>query len=508
MLPPLPRDARRVVLACSPAMLLASADRTIFSLAALAIASDLALSLPDLAHLQAAYLWGYGLTQTISGFAADAFGGARTLLLGLALWSLAVAAVPLAALAPDPLAALALARFLHGAASGCAVPATAAAVAAHVPSPRRGGALAAVYSWFNVGSAFGLACAGAAVAGAGWQAVFVAFGLAGVAWAAVAYAAILPEEAKAPAKTMRRRQADGASDGASEATISTTRRGPEPESESESAAFAAAAFASTRKNQKKKKKKKKEKKNPPLPLATLAPQLACLAYVHACINWGFFIMQSWLPTYLASELGLSLAASGAAAAAPWLLTALSAFHAGRLADEQIAAGVERWRVRRRVTAVATAGPVAALALLSRCADPAPALALVALALATQAAAVAGYHAYVQDCLPTRAGAFLGVTNTVGVLAGIAANAVTGRFVAGAGGFGAVFLLTAGVYASAGGVWWAALRGKKLFPEDDEEEDEEEERGEGEREREDERGPESERSVEARERVAADSRRRR
>ena len=108
MLPPLPRDARRVVLACSPAMLLASADRTIFSLAALAIASDLALSLPDLAHLQAAYLWGYGLTQTISGFAADAFGGARTLLLGLALWSLAVAAVPLAALAPDPLAALAL----------------------------------------------------------------------------------------------------------------------------------------------------------------------------------------------------------------------------------------------------------------------------------------------------------------------------------------------------------------------------------------------------------------
>ena len=140
--------------------------------------------------------------------------------------------------------------------------------------------------------------------------------------------------------------------------------------------------------------------------------------------------------------------------------------------------------------------------------PAPALALVALALATQAAAVAGYHAYVQDCLPSRAGAFLGVTNTVGVLAGIAANAVTGRFVAGAGGFGAVFLLTAGVYASAGGVWWAALRGKKLFPEDEEEEEEEEERGEGEREREDERGPEPERSVEARERVAADSRRRR
>jgi ACS family sodium-dependent inorganic phosphate cotransporter len=476
-------------------MLLASADRTIFSLAALAIASDLALSLPDLAHLQAAYLWGYGLTQALAGFASDAFGGARTLLLGLALWSLAVAAVPLAALAPDPLVALALARFLHGAASGCAVPATAAAVAAHVPSQRRGGALAAVYAWFNVGSAFGLACAGAAVAGAGWQAVFVAFGLAGVAWAAVGYAAILPEEAKA-AKTKRRRDADGAL----EATRSTIRAGAaESKSESESATFAAAAFASTRKKMKKLKEKK-----PPLPLATLAPQLACLVYVHACINWGFFIMQSWLPTYLASELGLSLAASGAAAAAPWLLTALSAFHAGRLADEQIAAGVERWRVRRRVTTVATAGPVAALALLSRCADPAPALALVALALATQAAAVAGYHAYVQDCLPSRAGAFLGVTNTVGVLAGIAANAVTGRFVAGAGGFGAVFLLTAGVYASAGGVWWAALKGKKLFPEDEEEEDEEEEdeeeeRGEGEREREREDEHESERSVEARER---------
>ena len=105
-------------------------------------------------------------------------------------------------------------------------------------------------------------------------------------------------------------------------------------------------------------------------------------------------------------------------------------------------------MRRRASPVATAGPAVAPASV-RCADPAPALALVALALATQAAAVAGYHAYVQDRLPSRAGAFLGVTNTVGVLAGTAANAVTGRFV-GAGGFGAVFLLTAGVYASAGG----------------------------------------------------------
>ena len=140
-------------------MLLASADRTIFSLASLAIASDLNLSMTTVGILQSAFLWGYGATQVVGGVAADALGGARVLLFGLLLWSVAVAAIPASAASPFPVATLVAARALFGAASGCAVPAAAAAVAAYVPRARKSAALSAVFAAFNCGSAFGLALA-------------------------------------------------------------------------------------------------------------------------------------------------------------------------------------------------------------------------------------------------------------------------------------------------------------------------------------------------------------
>ena len=50
-------DSRKIVLLCAVAMLLASADRTIFSLASLAIAEDLGLGMSTLGLLQSAFLW-------------------------------------------------------------------------------------------------------------------------------------------------------------------------------------------------------------------------------------------------------------------------------------------------------------------------------------------------------------------------------------------------------------------------------------------------------------------
>lgn len=40
--------------------------------------------------------WGYGFTQILGGVAADRLGGARVLLVGLGMWSLAVTAIPAA----------------------------------------------------------------------------------------------------------------------------------------------------------------------------------------------------------------------------------------------------------------------------------------------------------------------------------------------------------------------------------------------------------------------------
>ena len=155
------------------------------------------------------------------------------------------------------------------------------------------------------------------------------------------------------------------------------------------------------------------------------PQLGALAWCHVCINWGFFILQSWLPVYLAKELGFSLGGSGLVAALPWFLTAACSFSSGQIADFLVAKGWTRWKVRRLMMNIATIGPATALLLLPAAKSPTGAVCLLALMLGTQAVSIAGYHSYLQDVLPSRAGSFLGITNTLGVIAGIVANLFVG-----------------------------------------------------------------------------------
>ena len=181
-----------------------------------------------------------------------------------------------------------------------------------------------------------------------------------------------------------------------------------------------------------------------------------------CINWGFFILQSWLPVYLAKELGFSLGGSGLASALPWFLTAACSFSSGQIADILVARGWERWKVRRLMMNIATVGPATALMLLPAARSPVVAVFLLAVMLGTQAVSIAGYHSYLQDVLPSRAGSFLGMTNTLGVIAGIVANLFVGSVVETTGGFRLVFLVTALVYASSGVVWNLSARGRVMF----------------------------------------------
>jgi len=441
----LPRqDAQRIIFVCAFAMLLASADRTIFSLASLAIANDLDLTMATVGILQSAFLWGYGATQVLGGVAADTLGGARVLLFGLFFWSLAVAVVPASAVSPFPVATLIAARFLFGAASGCAVPAAAAAVAAYVPSDRKSVGLSTVFASFNLGSAFGLLLAGGVIKAVGWQSVFTAFGGAGVLWSIVGFA-LLPSIAR---RTPEKSETTVASEGAEKKKNAPT-------------------FFFTF-----------LKKTPPWMLA----QLAALAWCHACANFGFFQLQSWLPAYMARDLGFTLGSSGVIAALPWFVCAFASFFSGKMADAAIRDGAERWIVRRFAMRFATVGPCASLLALaalnglgfltkttaqgSGLTFPIVlAIGLVASTLAAQAVAIAGFHAYLQDVAPARAGSFLGVTNTLGVFAGIAANVVTGVIVEKTGAFDYVFVVTAMVYLSSGVVWEMNMRGKQLFPND-------------------------------------------
>ena len=291
-----------------------------------------------------------------------------------------------------------------------------------------------MFAAFNCGSAFGLALAGGVIAARGWPSVFAAFGGVGVAWAVAGFA-LLPAAAKARTPTE-----------------------PEKPKESERA-----------------RDEETEKKTNVFARETRARdvgQFAALAWCHMCVNFGFFQLQSWLPAYMARDLGFSLGSSGLVAAVPWFVCAAASFASGRIADAAVktAPSAGACGVAMRV---ATAGPcvsLLSLALLNARGmlvnspfATALAVALVAGTLATQAVAIAGFHAYLQDVAPARAGAFLGVTNTLGVFAGVAANVATGAILQKTGAFDLVFVVTALVYLSSGLVWEKNMRGKPLFP---------------------------------------------
>ena len=385
------------------AMLLVSAHRTVFSAAMPELQASLGFDSKTVGALQAAYLAGYGLTNAAGGAAADRVGGAKVLALCLVVWSSLVALTPAAA--SLGVAALALCRFGFGVASGPALPASLAVVSSQPDADSRAKGIATVLCGFNVGSAAGLLSAAALLTLLGWRTLSV---VAGGLGAVVALYAL------------------------TQTTEQTT------------------AVQTT-------KKPVKFVKNFPF-------QLAALTHVHNCINWSFFVMQAWLPTYFATELGLDMKSSALFSALPFATMALGSLVSGQ-ASAALLQRMSPFEVRKRMVALSSVVPACSLLALSYVKSPSMALGLLVTALGAHSFSSAGLHAHVTDVAPTASGRILGFTNTVGVLVGIIANVATGRVLDATGSFRAVFALTAAIYLSEVIAFFAFVREGPLVAED-------------------------------------------
>lgn len=376
------------------AMLLVSAHRTLFSAAMPELQKTLGFDAKTVGLLQAAHLAGYGLTNAIGGAAADRVGGARVLALSLLIWSALIALTPAAA--SLGVTAMALCRFGFGVASGPALPASLAIVSHEPDADARGTSLATVLCGFNLGSTAGLLSAAALLTLLGWRALSVVAGSLGVALGLYACTRFSSQTSSVKATTDL-----------------------------------------------------KFVKGFPM-------QLLALTHVHNCINWSFFVMQAWLPTYFTQQLGLDMKASALFSALPFATMALGSFVSGRV-SASLLQRMAPFAVRRRMVALSSLIPALALLALSTVTSASLALALLVLALGAHSFSSAGLHAHVTDVAPSAAGRILGFTNTVGVLVGIVANVATGRVLDATGSFGAVFALTAAIYASGAAAFFAVVR---------------------------------------------------
>lgn len=167
-------------------------------------------------------------------------------------------------------------------------------------------------------------------------------------------------------------------------------------------------------------------------------------------DYGFYTLLTELPTYLHDIQHFDLDKNGMLSALPYLLMWVFSLAWAALVDVLTTRDkVTIVTVRRLSMAVSLYGPM--LGLIAMCFVNCNAvLAVAALCLSgmLSGAVNSGYLCSHQDLAPNFAGTLLGITNTLGALAGIAGPAVTGAIIQGRESIWAwreVFLISAGLY---------------------------------------------------------------
>lgn len=333
---------------------------------------------------------------------ADAHGGRPVLALGVLAWSLCTILTPVAA--NVSLTLLLLMRVVLGVGEGVAMPAMNALVAACVPAEERARALSFIYSGMYGGSIVGLLVTPPLMAIADWRLVFYVCGGVGMLWTVLFWAQTAPAEEIAPVEQTL----------AAVALLDVEEGQDDVEQEQEGEAL-----------QRKGNEEEGEVRTPTLREMLSRGCVWAIIVAHLCCTWGYFVLLSWLPTYLNERFGLDVSQSALWSTAPWVAMAICANVGGQLADMMVRRGVSTTTVRKTMQTVGFAGPALFLALLSAATRAGSAMRCVTAALALGAFSQSGVYSNHQDIAPRAAGTLLGVSNTFASMPGLIGVALSG-----------------------------------------------------------------------------------
>lgn len=361
-------------------------DRGAIGIAAPVMKSDLALSATQFGLAVSAFFWLYGPLQPLLGWLCDRWSVYRLFGLAVAVWAVSTALIGWV----GGLTGLIVLRIALGLGEGFVFPCSSKLIAWHVPAERRGLANAAVAVGIALGPAAGTLAGGAILAGYGWRAIFVVFGLATLLW-------LLPWAVAVRALPRQVRQ--------------------------EAAA--------------------------PVGYGVLLRQKALwiMGATHVTANFAFFFVAAWLPLYLVQARGLSVTAMATATAAMFAMQALSSLAAGHVSDRLVRAGHDADRVRRGFCAASQIGLGAGIAAVALAQGEAALIAaLVFTGLAGGPGPALIYVMAQTFAGPRHAGSWVGIQNAIGSLSGIVGPVVTGLIVDATGGYGGAFAFAAAVSA--------------------------------------------------------------
>jgi MFS family permease len=370
-------------------------DRGNLATAAPLMRGEMKLSNTEIGMLLGAFFWVYTPGQLLAGWLAEKINAYRTLAIGVALWSLATIATGFV----TGFAGILALRLLLGLGESAAFPCSSKLFGEHLPPHRLGFANGMVGVGLALGPAFGTFGGGLLMANLGWRPVFILFGLVSLLWLVPWFGL----------------------------TRQASRHADRPK------ATTAPSY-----------------------LAVLRQRAAWGASLgHFAGNYAFYFVILWLPLYLVTARGFSVAQMSVIGGVIYIVYAISAQLTGFLSDYWMRAGASATLVRKGFAVTGSLG--AAMSLLI-CTLGGPALSVAGLFLA---AICFGFgtptiYAIGQTLAgPRAAGKWIAVQNCIGNFAGIVAPVVTGFIVDRTGQFTPAFLI-AGAVSLLGAVGWGVV----------------------------------------------------
>ena len=362
-------------------------DRVNLSVSRDALEASFGISAVTFGYLSSAYNWTYALLQLPSGLLLDRFGVRRVGVISTMIWSVA----SFAAAISTSVGGLFGARFLLGIGEAPTFPANAKATGYWFPKDERSLATAMFDSAAKFSSAIGIPLLGLLLLYFGWRWNFAATGLISLLYFALFYA-FYRNPGEDRLLTAREREF-------------IARGGAQPEDPVRAAEGA------------------------PLGYLLRQRRVCGLALGFASYNYTFYLLLTWLPSYLSTMHHVDLLHSALYTSVPWVFATLTDLVVGGwLVDRLIQRGWNPVRVRQ---VVLIGGTILGLGILGAARSHGPATALFWISISIGGLAAASPVGWsIPSLIAPResVGTLGGILNFCNQLAGIAAPIATGYVV--------------------------------------------------------------------------------
>jgi MFS transporter, ACS family, D-galactonate transporter len=403
----IPRRRWGIVLLLGVGVLISYIDRVNLSVSQNALHETFGISASTFGWLLSAYSWTYAALQLPSGVLLDRFGVRVVGRVSIFLWSVASFA---AALSPG-LASFFGARFLLGVGEASTFPANAKATGYWFPVKERGLATAIFDSSAKLASAIGVPLVGIMLFRFGWRISFAATGILSLCYFGLFYCFYRnPSEDKHLSEIERAFIADG---------------GARPENAVRAAKGASLLYLVRQK------------------------KVIGVSIGFASYNYTFYLLLTWLPSYLSSAMHIDMLHSAFYTAVPWLFaTIVELLVGGWLVDAMVQRGRNSIRVRQ---AVLVGGTSLGLGILGAAFSTTTAVALFWISVSIgglSAAAAVGWSIPALIAPRESVGSVGGIMNFVTQISAISAPIVTGYIVARTHSFAWAFAVAA-IYLAVG-----------------------------------------------------------